>query len=150
MACVEWSGLINRRRERLRNVNFYATVRLKTQPFYLYLCGYMRAPACPVCICITKGHSFTRCGAHVPYPLPIAARISKSVQSEVLHQFHKRAQTPTSQHIIRMHTLPSLIRNLKQVRRSLFSRDREMWICLRIALFGLFLILTLQHRLLRS
>ncbi len=145
MACAEWSDLIDRCRERLRNAIFSATIWLKMQHFHSYLYGRMRPTGSHRRECITEGHTLTRCGAHVPYPLPSAARISKSVQSEVLLQFHTRAQTPTSQHIIRMHSLPSPLRNLKQHRRSLCSRYHKLWFCLMNAHFGMFLILTLQQ-----
>jgi hypothetical protein len=49
-----------------------------------------------------------------------------------------------------MYSSPSLILNLKQVRRSRYCRDREVRFCLRNAHFGPFRKLTVQHRLLRG
>jgi len=145
MVCTEQSGSMSRCRERSRNAIFSATIWLKKRHFRSWYGSEWRPTGSHHHRCIAEDHSLTRCGAHVPYPLPSAARISKIAQSGVLLQFHARAQTPTSQHFIRMHSLLSLIRNLKQVRRSLRSRDRNSEFRLRMAIFGLFLILSRQQ-----
>jgi hypothetical protein len=144
MACAEWTGLINCCRERLRNALFSATIWLKTQHFYLYLCGYMRAPACPARICITEGHSFPCTCALWQLCLFKPVQTNEMVIHEDRLNLRTRAYMPTSQHAMRMHSLLSLISNLKQARRSLSFRDRERTFRLRMAIFGLFLVLSRQ------
>ena len=150
MTRIEWSGSMSCCKEILRNVNFHATIWLKMQHFCIWQDSDGDRPLHYHLSSITEGHPLPHCCALVQYPLPSAARISKNAQSEVLLQFHARAQAPTSQHIIRMHSSPSLIVNLKQLRRFLRSRDRQMEFRLRFAHFGPFDHLTAQHRLLRD
>ena len=64
--------------------------------------------------------------------------------------FHTDALSPTSQHINRVHSLPSLLCKLKQARRSFRSRDRASSFRLRFGHFGPFCILTVPHAMLQG
>jgi hypothetical protein len=119
MICVEWSDLINRCRERARNAIFMATIGLKKRHFLVYLVKYSERPKVPHANKATEGHSLICTCDLWKWCLALPGQFIRMLIWEVRFYFHTRTWTTTSQLITRMHSSPSLIRNLKQVRHSL-------------------------------